>query len=215
MATHDVRWQTVPNASCSDSESALLECSATALSNVEAERSRRRESMSATRRSSRASMAEPYHASNGRQASLSQWRLSVTSVCGVRALWPNDWTDQGETWHSGRPRPWPHCVRWGPRSTSHKGAQPPIFGPYLLRPNGCMNQDVTWYGGRPRPRQLCVRWRPRSPSPIFGPCLLRSNGWMDGTWLVLGMVVGLSPGEFVLDGDPAPSPERDRAPPQF
>jgi len=24
--------------------------------------------------------------------------------------------------------------------------------------------------------------------------------------LVLGMVVGLSPGEFVLDGDPAPSP---------
>jgi len=30
--------------------------------------------------------------------------------------------------------------------------------------------------------------------------------------LVLGMVVGLSPGEFVLDGDPAPSPKRDRAP---
>ena len=24
--------------------------------------------------------------------------------------------------------------------------------------------------------------------------------------LILGMVVGLSPGEFVLDGDPAPSP---------
>ena len=30
--------------------------------------------------------------------------------------------------------------------------------------------------------------------------------------LILGMVVGLSPGEFVLDGDPAPSPERGRAP---
>jgi len=29
--------------------------------------------------------------------------------------------------------------------------------------------------------------------------------------LILGMVVGLSPGEFVLDGDPAPSPKRDRA----
>jgi len=26
--------------------------------------------------------------------------------------------------------------------------------------------------------------------------------------LVLGMVVGLSPGDFVLDGDPAPSPKR-------
>ena len=30
--------------------------------------------------------------------------------------------------------------------------------------------------------------------------------------LVLGMVVGLSPDEFVLDGDPAPFPKRDRAP---
>ena len=30
--------------------------------------------------------------------------------------------------------------------------------------------------------------------------------------LVLGMVVGLSPSEFVLDGDPSPSPKRGRAP---
>ena len=30
--------------------------------------------------------------------------------------------------------------------------------------------------------------------------------------LILGMVVGLRPGEFVLDGDPAPSPKRSRAP---
>ena len=28
----------------------------------------------------------------------------------------------------------------------------------------------------------------------------------------LGMEVGLSPGEFVLDGDPAPSPKGGRAP---
>ena len=103
--------------------------------------------------------------------------LSVClSVCNVRALWPNGWTDQDETWHAGRPGPWPHCVRWGPSSHS-KGAQPPpIFGPYLLRPNGCMDQDVTWYGARPRPRRLCVRWGPppqkggRAPpkfSPVF------------------------------------------------
>jgi len=26
-----------------------------------------------------------------------------------------------------------------------KGAQPPIFGPCLLRPNGWMDQDTTWY----------------------------------------------------------------------
>ena len=38
--------------------------------------------------------------------------LSVLSVCNVRALWPNGWTDQDETWRADRPRPWPHCVRW-------------------------------------------------------------------------------------------------------
>ena len=38
--------------------------------------------------------------------------LSVClSVCNVRALWPNGWTDQNETWHAGRSRPWPHCVK--------------------------------------------------------------------------------------------------------
>ena len=33
--------------------------------------------------------------------------------------------------------------------------------------------------------------------------------WMK---LILGMVVGLSPTDFALDGDPAPSPKRGRAP---
>jgi len=83
-----------------------------------------------------------------------------------------------------------HCVRWGPSFPSSKGAQSPIFGPYLLRPNNCMDQDATWYGGRPRPRPLCVRWGPSTPPqngaepPIFGPCLLRPNGCMDqdATW---------------------------------
>ena len=84
--------------------------------------------------------------------------LSCPSVCDVGVLWPNGWTDQDETWHAGRPRPWPHCVRWGPTSPSLKGAQPPpISGPYLLRPNGCMDQGATWYGARPQPRRLCVR----------------------------------------------------------
>ena len=50
-------------------------------------------------------------------------------VCDVRALWPNGWTNQDETWHAGRPRPWPHCVRWGPSSPSSKGTQPPNFRP--------------------------------------------------------------------------------------
>ena len=129
--------------------------------------------------------------------------------------------DQDETWHAGRPRPWPHCVRWEPSSPSPNWAQPPIFCPYLLWPNGCMDQDVTWYGARPRPRRLCVRWRPRSPpqkgggAPKFSAHVYcgQTAGWMK---LVLCMEVGLSPGDFVLDGDPVPFPQKGRSPlPKF
>ena len=111
-----------------------------------------------------------------------------------------------------------------PSSPSLKGAQPPIFGPYLLRPNGCVDQDVTWYGARPRPRRLCVRWGTRCPPQkgegaeplpqIFGHVYCGQTAvWMK---LVLGMVVGLIPGDFVLDGEPAPTQKGARSrPPQF
>ena len=68
--------------------------------------------------------------------------------------------NRDEIGRAGRPRPWPHFIRWGPSSPPPKGAQPPIFDPYLLLSNGCMDQDATWYGGRPRPRpkQHCVTW---------------------------------------------------------
>jgi len=71
--------------------------------------------------------------------------------------------DQDETWLGGRPRPRPHCVRWGPSSPSPKrghSSPPPLFGPCLLLPNGWMDQDATWYGGRPLPRPHCVRRQP-------------------------------------------------------
>jgi len=134
--------------------------------------------------------------------------LSVLSVCNVRALWSNGWTDQDETWHAGRPRPWPHCVRWGPSSPSHKGAQPPPN----LRSNGCMGQDATWYGARPQPRRLGVRWRPRSTLPkkrhspsIFGPYPLRPNGCIDqdATWY--GGRPG--PGRLCVKWRPSPPPK--------
>jgi len=35
------------------------------------------------------------------------------SDCNVGVL-SNGWMDQDETWHGGRPRSRPHCVRWGP-----------------------------------------------------------------------------------------------------
>jgi len=123
--------------------------------------------------------------------------LSCLFVCDVGVLWPNGLTDQDETWHAGRPRPWPHCVRRGPiyppdPSTLPKGAQPPIFGPHPLRPNGYIDQDSTWYGGRPRPgATLCYgepapppQKRGRSPHPHFRPMFMWPNSWMDqdGTW---------------------------------
>jgi len=58
---------------------------------------------------------------------------------------------------------------------------------------------------------------PVAPSPKGGrtPKFLahvycdQTAGWMK---LIFCMVVGLSPGEFVLDWDTAPSPKRGRAP---
>jgi len=70
--------------------------------------------------------------------------LSILSVSDVGVLWPNGWMDQDETWHEGRPRLRPHCVRWGITPPCSEGAHPPIFGPCLLWPNGWMHQDATW-----------------------------------------------------------------------
>ena len=106
-----------------------------------------------------------------------------------------------------------------PAPLPQKDTDPPIFGPYLLRPNGCMDQDFTWYGARPRPRRLCVIWGPRSPSPKGGggpkfPAHVycgQTAGWMK---LVLRMEVGLSPGDFVLDGVPVTFPQKGRNPSQ-
>ena len=53
--------------------------------------------------------------------------LSVCPVCNVGVLWPNGWTDPEETWRAGRPRPWPHCIRWGPSSPSPKGHSHPFL----------------------------------------------------------------------------------------
>jgi len=85
--------------------------------------------------------------------------------------------DQDETWHAGRPRPWAHCVTWGPSSPSRKETQPPpIFGQCPLWPNGWMDEDATWYGSRPWPRPHCIRRVPSctrkmhsSPHPSFRP----------------------------------------------
>jgi len=145
----------------------------------------------------------------------------VCPVCDAGALRPNGCMDQHETWRACRPRPWPHCVRWGPSSPSPKGAEPPIppiFGPYLLWPNGCMDQDAIWYGGRPRPRRHCVRWGPRDPSQKGGDRQFPAHIYCGQTaaWIKmpLGTEVGLGLHNIVLDVDPAP-PLLKECSPQF
>ena len=64
--------------------------------------------------------------------------LPVLSVCNVRVLWPNGWTDQDESWHAGRPRPWSHCVRWGPSSPPSK-MHSPQFSAHV-----CCGQRAGW-----------------------------------------------------------------------
>ena len=56
---------------------------------------------------------------------------SPVSVCDVGVLWPNGWTDQNETWHAGRPRPWPHCVSWRPTPLPQRGANPHFWPVYV------------------------------------------------------------------------------------
>ena len=54
----------------------------------------------------------------------------------------------------------------------------------------------------------------RSPSPKFSAHVYcgQTAGWMK---LFLGMEVSLSPGDFVLDGDPFPFPQKGAEPPSL
>jgi len=82
-----------------------------------------------------------------------------------------------------------------------------------------MDEDETWHAGGPRPCPHCVRWGPTSPppkghSPQFSVhiCCGQMAAWIK---MPLGTEVGLSPGDFVLDGDSAPSSQRGRSPQIF
>jgi len=94
--------------------------------------------------------------------------LSVCPGCNVGVLWPNDWTDEDETWHGGKFWPGPNCVRWGPSSPQRGTA------PQFLAHVHC-GQTAVWIK------------------------------------MPLSIEVGLGPGDFVLDGDPAP-PNGGRSP---
>jgi len=105
-----------------------------------------------------------------------------------------------------------------PATPQKGGAQPPIFGPCLLWPNGWMDQDATRYRGRPRPRRHCIRWGPSSPPKGHGPQFSAHDCWGQTAVCIripLGTRVGLSVGDIMLDGDPAPHPLSGHTPPNF
>jgi len=112
---------------------------------------------------------------------LSDRCLSCLSspVCDVGVLWPNGWTDQDETWHAGRPRPQPHCVRDEISSSpTERGITAPTF-------------EI--YG-----RRLCLRpYNPRSMS-IVAKRLDESRVKRDMAQIDFCALLGL---EMVTDGD--------------
>ena len=87
-----------------------------------------------------------------------------------------------------------------------------------LWPNGCTDQDETWHAGSTQRWPHCVRWGPSSP-PKKGaepPPQFSAHFYCHKTAgrikMPLGMDAGLGRGDFVLDGDPAPSPKRGLSP---
>jgi len=144
--------------------------------------------------------------------------LSVCPVCNVAVLWPNGPRQIKMKLGMQVDLDPGHIVLDGDPPPSPKGARPPISGPYLLWPNGRMDQDGTWHGGRPQSRRLCVRWG-SSPLPKKGaePTLqFSAHFYCDQTAgcikMPLCMEVGRSTGDFVLNGDPAPSLKMGRSP---
>ena len=139
--------------------------------------------------------------------------MAEPPIFGSYLLWTNGCMDQYVTWYGARTRPRRLCVRWGPRSPSPKATKK--FGPRLLWPNGWMDEAGTWHKGRPQPKQLYVRW---GPSPLPPKTLPQfSDHFYCGQTagcikMPLGMNVGLSPEDFVLDGSQPPFPKRRRSP---
>ena len=113
--------------------------------------------------------------------------------------------------------------KWGQSPLPINGTEPPspIFGPCLLWPNGWMDQDGTWHGDRPLHGPHWARWGPpsyprqkRGQSPQFSAHFYcgQTAGCIK---MPLGMEVGLSPGDVMLDGVAALPPPKRAQPPVF
>jgi len=154
----------------------------------------------------------------GTQLPLQKGSEAPSPIFGPFLLWLNRWMHQDATSMEVGLSPG-DCVRWGTSPSPKRGRSPSsIFGPCPLWPNGWMDQDGIWHRGGPCSRPLCVRWGPSPSSPKRGRARpqFSAHVYCDQTArcikIPLRMEVGLSPGDFVLDGNPAPSPKRGRDP---
>ena len=126
---------------------------------------------------------------------------------------------QDETWHRGRPRTRPYCVRWGPRSPSPKGHSPQFSAHVRCgQTAGCINVSLSTEVGRRR-ADIVLDGNPapftkRGQSPQFSVHVYcgQTAAWIK---MPLGMELGLGPGHIVLGGDPGPLPEKGRTAPNF
>ena len=84
-------------------------------------------------------------------------------------LRPNGWMHQDTTWYGGRPQPIRHLGTQLPL----KGAQPPVFAPYLLWMKMPLGKEVDLGPGHVVRREPSPTPRKGHSSPtLFGPCLL-------------------------------------------
>jgi len=147
-------------------------------------------------------------------ASLPKKGAHTPPIFGPFLLWPNGWMPQDTTWYEGKPRPRPHCARWGPSYPLKRGTHP-IVGPCLLWLNGWMDQDATWYDGRPRSGQHCVRCGPsstpnrHSPQFLAHVCCGQTAGWI---MMSLGTKVGLGQDTLCYMGTQPPPPKGAQPP---
>jgi len=128
--------------------------------------------------------------------------------------------DQDKAWHEGRPRTWPHCVRWGPSSPPQTDTAP------QLSARTCCGQMTEWIkmplgievglgpgnlvlDGDPAPPPQIGGTTPRIFSPSYCG---QTAGWIK---MALGTDVGLGPDHIVLDRDPAPPLKTGGTDPSF
>ena len=85
-------------------------------------------------------------------------------IFGPCLLWPDGSMDQHATWHVGRSRPRPHCVRWGRSSPTTNRDGAPHFRPISVVAKRRMDEDSTWYGIDLSPGHIVLDGDPAPPA---------------------------------------------------